>query len=77
MNFCKNCNIEFIPKHSTRGCKQIYCSVKCRTSAYHKRAKFIKNIVIEMPSENLNYKINNKNFIIDLIIESLIKNKQQ
>ena len=77
MNFCKNCNIQFIPKHLTRGHKQIYCSPKCRMLAYHQRTKFQKNIVIQIPNENFNYKINNKNFIIDLIIESLIKNKQQ
>ena len=77
MNKCQNCNNEFNPIHLTRGCKQIYCSIKCRTSAYHQRSKYKKNIVIEMPSKNFSYEINNKNFIIDLIIDSLQKNKQQ
>ena len=77
MNFCENCNIEYIPKHLTRGHKQIYCSVKCRNLAYGIRSKYKNNIVIEIPSVESNYKILNKNFVIDLIIESLEKNKQQ
>jgi predicted RNase H-like nuclease (RuvC/YqgF family) len=37
MKNCKNCGIEFQPKHETRGQEQIYCSVKCRMAAYKKR----------------------------------------
>lgn len=37
MKQCKNCLIEFEPKHETRGHEQIYCSVKCRMDAYKKR----------------------------------------
>ena len=37
MKNCKNCGIEFQPKHETRGHEQLYCSIKCRTEAYKKR----------------------------------------
>jgi hypothetical protein len=37
MKNCKNCNIEFQPKHETRGHEQLYCSIKCRNEAYKKR----------------------------------------
>jgi len=39
MKNCKNCGIEFEPKHQTRGHEQIYCSIKCRTDAYKKRTE--------------------------------------
>lgn len=38
MKQCKNCSTEFEPKHQTRGHEQVYCSIKCRTEAYKKRA---------------------------------------
>ena len=37
MKQCKNCSIDFEPKHETRGHEQLYCSVKCRMDAYKKR----------------------------------------
>lgn len=37
MKECKNCSVEFEPKHETRGHEQLYCSVKCRMDAYKKR----------------------------------------
>ena len=37
MKQCKNCLIDFEPKHETRGHEQLYCSVKCRMDAYKKR----------------------------------------
>jgi hypothetical protein len=37
MKQCKNCLIEFEPKHQTRGHEQLYCSIKCRTESYKKR----------------------------------------
>lgn len=37
MKQCKNCSIEFEPKHETRGHEQVYCSIKCRTESYKKR----------------------------------------
>ena len=37
MKQCKNCSIDFEPKHKTRGHEQLYCSVKCRMDAYKKR----------------------------------------
>jgi len=36
---CKECNKEFTQKHESRGMPQIYCSVKCRQRAAHKRMK--------------------------------------
>ena len=37
MKQCKNCLIDFEPKHETRGHEQLYCSIKCRTESYKKR----------------------------------------
>lgn len=37
MKQCKNCSIEFEPKHLTRGHEQVYCSIKCRTQSYNNR----------------------------------------
>jgi len=37
MKQCKNCSVDFEPKHETRGHEQLYCSVKCRMDAYKKR----------------------------------------
>lgn len=41
MKQCKNCSIDFEPKHETRGHEQLYCSVKCRMEAYKKRTMII------------------------------------
>jgi hypothetical protein len=41
MKQCKNCSIDFEPKHETRGHEQLYCSIKCRTDAYKKRTILI------------------------------------
>ena len=41
MKQCKNCSIDFEPKHETRGHEQLYCSVKCRMDAYKKRTMII------------------------------------
>lgn len=37
MKNCKNCLIEFEPKHLTRGHEQLYCSTACRTKNYSTR----------------------------------------
>jgi len=41
MKQCKNCSVDFEPKHETRGHEQLYCSVKCRMDAYKKRTMII------------------------------------
>lgn len=50
MKQCKNCSIEFEPKHETRGHEQMYCSIKCRTEAYKKRQ--IEKVLSNEPKES-------------------------
>lgn len=49
MKQCKNCLIEFEPKHQTRGHEQLYCSVKCRMDAYKKRTMITNQDEVKQP----------------------------
>lgn len=52
---CKNCNLEFTPKHATRGSEQLYCSKKCGQIIQKKRRdeKIIYELKTKMENENV------------------------
>lgn len=53
MKNCNFCNIEFEPKHLTRGNEQLYCSHSCRSKYYHQKglAKKIQNALERQDNE--------------------------